>query len=126
MRGTDLGYTDPMVDLDPRLRIHALLKNDDSTADITVENARLIEQGKKASQGIDPGAHLGDALPVRLLGSDGWHRGLGPPLQHAHHEAARLRVAGDDAQCVIKNRGVDDWLTATALGGGTTDVLSRT
>ena len=48
MRGTDLGYTDPMVDLDPRLRIHALLKNDDSTADITVENARLIEQGKKA------------------------------------------------------------------------------
>jgi len=48
MRGTDLGYTDPMVDLDPRLRIHALLKDGDTKADITVENARMIQQGKKA------------------------------------------------------------------------------
>jgi len=47
-RGTDLGYTDPMVDLDPRMRIHAVLKNDDSAADVTIENARMIEQGKKA------------------------------------------------------------------------------
>lgn len=46
-RGTDLGYTDPMVDLDPRLRIHAVLKNDDTAADLTIENARMIEQGKK-------------------------------------------------------------------------------
>ena len=48
MRGTDLGYTDPMVDLDPRLRIHALLKDGDTKADITIENARMIQQGKKA------------------------------------------------------------------------------
>jgi hypothetical protein len=32
-------------------------------------------------------------------------------------DALRMRVAGDDAQCVIKNRGVDDWLTATAPDG---------
>jgi len=48
LRGTDLGYTDPMVDLDPRLRIHAILKDGDSKADVTVENARMISQGKKA------------------------------------------------------------------------------
>lgn len=47
IRGTDLGYTDPMVELDPRLRIHAILKDDDTKADVTIENARLIQQGKK-------------------------------------------------------------------------------
>jgi hypothetical protein len=46
-KGTDLGYTDPMVDLDPRLRIHAILKDGDTKADLTVENARMIQQGKK-------------------------------------------------------------------------------
>jgi hypothetical protein len=48
VRGTDLGYTDPMVDLDPRLRVHAIIKDGDSKADITVENARMIQQNKKA------------------------------------------------------------------------------
>ena len=48
LRGTDLGYTDPMLELDPRLRVHAILKDDDTKADVTFENARLIEQGKKS------------------------------------------------------------------------------
>jgi len=48
VRGTDLGYSNPMVDLDPRLRVHAILKDGDTKADITVENARMIQQGKKA------------------------------------------------------------------------------
>merc|ERR1711997_795093 len=48
MRGTDLGYTDPMVDLDPRLRVHAILKDGDTKADVTIENSRMISEGKKA------------------------------------------------------------------------------
>ena len=43
-----MGYSNPVVELDPRLRIHAILKDDDSKADVTIENARLIQQGNKA------------------------------------------------------------------------------
>jgi len=47
-RGEGLGYSDSNLDLDPRLRVHAILKDGDTKADVTIENARMISQGKKA------------------------------------------------------------------------------
>ena len=46
-RGEEL-YDGSNIDLDPRLRIHAVLKDGDTKADVTIENSRMISEGKKA------------------------------------------------------------------------------
>merc|ERR1719167_128438 len=45
-RGEEL-YTDSNIDLDPELKIHAILKDGDTKADLTIENSRMIEEGTK-------------------------------------------------------------------------------
>ena len=45
-RGEEL-YSDSNIDLDPELKIHAILKDGDTKADLTIENSRMIAEGTK-------------------------------------------------------------------------------
>merc|ERR1712136_445368 len=45
-RGEEL-YSDSNIDLDPESKIHAILKDGDTKADLTIENSRMIADGTK-------------------------------------------------------------------------------